>query len=145
MSSFLDVTEKKKLEEALRDSEEPLPSGLPGSRRLYLHTRPLTKIYSCESCGRATRRSGCGRNSRANGGFIYSERKAGEIIRELDLRVLNGQSIEQEQVRAVKGEKLTFHDVIVPLRSPKGTIIGVCTISRKHKRTGQHPTGPSNL
>ena len=43
---------------------------------------------------------------------------------------MNGQSIEQEQVRLVKGEKLTFHDVTVPLRSPKGTIIGVCTISR---------------
>jgi PAS domain S-box-containing protein len=60
---------------------------------------------------------------------VFGE-ETGAIIKEMNLRVLKGQSIEQEQVRLVKGDRLTFHDVTVPLRSPSGAIIGVCSISR---------------
>jgi PAS domain S-box-containing protein len=60
---------------------------------------------------------------------IYDE-KAGERIRSWDLRVLSGQTIEEEHTVLVKGENLAFHEVRVPIRSSAGEIIGVCGIGR---------------
>ncbi len=129
MGSFLDVTESKKLEDALRSSEERFRAVFQAAgdcifikdRSLrYTHVNPaaerLVGLDASEIIGRTA-------------DDVFGK-ETGEIIREINLRVLNGQSIEQEQVRFIKGEKLTFHDVTVPLRSPNGTIIGVCTISR---------------
>jgi len=129
MGSFLDVTDSKELEEALRSSEERFRAVFQAAgdcifikdRSLrYTHVNPaverLVGLDAAEIIGRTAE-------------DIFGQ-ETGEIIKEMNLRVLNGQAIEQEQVRLVKGEKLTFHDVIVPLRSPNGTIIGVCTISR---------------
>ena len=129
MGSFLDVTDSKELEEALRSSEERFRAVFQAAsdciflkdRSLrYTHVNPaverLVGLDAGEIIGRTAE-------------DLYGK-ETGEIIREINLRVLNGQSIEQEQVRLVKGEKLTFHDVTVPLRSPNGAIIGVCTISR---------------
>ncbi|MFZ5864486.1 MAG: sigma 54-interacting transcriptional regulator [Thermodesulfobacteriota bacterium] len=129
MGSFLDITERKKLEEALRSSEERFRAVFQGAsdcifikdRSLrYTHVNPavekLVGLSASEIIGRTAE-------------DVFGK-ETGEIIKEINLRVLNGQSIEQEQVRPIKGERLTFHDVTVPLRSPNGIIIGVCTISR---------------
>ncbi len=43
--------------------------------------------------------------------------EAGERIHTWDLRVLSGETIEEEHAVSVKGEKLTFHDVRVPIRN----------------------------
>jgi PAS domain S-box-containing protein len=129
MGSFLDVTDSKKLEEDLRSSEERFRAVFQAARDCiflkdrslrYTHVNPaverLIGLDATEIIGRTAE-------------HLYG-RETGEVIREINLRVLDGQSIEQEQVRPIKGEKLTFHDVTVPLSSPSGTIIGVCTISR---------------
>jgi PAS domain S-box-containing protein len=60
---------------------------------------------------------------------LYGE-EAGERIRAWDLRVLSGETIEEEHAVIVKGEKLTFHDVRVPIRNSAGQIVGVCCIGR---------------
>lgn len=141
MGSFLDVTERKKLGDALRRSEERFRAVFQGAKDCifikdrslrYTHVNPavekLVGLKASEIIGRTAE-------------DIFGK-ETGEIIREINLRVLNGQSIEQEQIRPVKGERLTFHDVTVPLRSPNGTIIGVCTISRnvsERRNTTQVP------
>jgi DNA-binding NtrC family response regulator len=51
-------------------------------------------------------------------------------ITETDLRVLNGQTIEDEHRRSVNGVLMTFHDTRVPLRDAEGEIIGIGGISR---------------
>ncbi|MBM3301499.1 MAG: sigma 54-interacting transcriptional regulator, partial [Deltaproteobacteria bacterium] len=51
-------------------------------------------------------------------------------IRESDLRVLKGESIEEEHTRPIEGVYLTFHDIRVPLRSYDGEVIGIYAISR---------------
>jgi PAS domain S-box-containing protein len=51
-------------------------------------------------------------------------------IRPVELRVLAGETIEQEYTLLVNGELLTFQDVRAPLRSAEGQIIGLCGISR---------------
>lgn len=60
---------------------------------------------------------------------IYGD-EAGERIRGWDVRVLAGETVEEEHAVMVKGEKLTFHDVHVPIRNSAGEIVGVCGIGR---------------
>lgn len=60
---------------------------------------------------------------------IYGE-DVGERVRGWDLRVLAGETIEEEHGVKVKGEKLIFHDVRVPIRNSAGEIVGVCGICR---------------
>jgi PAS domain S-box-containing protein len=60
---------------------------------------------------------------------IYGK-EAGERIRAWDLRVLSGETIEEEHTVPVNGEKLVFHEVRVPIRNSAREIIGVCGISR---------------
>ncbi|MEW6347814.1 MAG: sigma 54-interacting transcriptional regulator [Thermodesulfobacteriota bacterium] len=56
--------------------------------------------------------------------------EAGERIRAWDIRVLEGETIEQEHSVPVRGEQLTLHEVRVPIRNSAGEIIGVCGIAR---------------
>jgi PAS domain S-box-containing protein len=60
---------------------------------------------------------------------VYGK-EAGERIRAWDFRVLSGETIEEEHTVPVKGEKLTFHEVRVPIRNSAGEITGVCGIGR---------------
>lgn len=60
---------------------------------------------------------------------IYGK-DAGERIRAWDVRVLSGETIEEEHTVPAKGENLVFHEVRVPIRNSAGDIIGVCGIGR---------------
>ena len=68
----------------------------------------------------------------------------GKHIRQVDLRVLQGESIEEEYTASIKGVQFTLNTVLTPLRDAEGTIIGIYGISRdvtERKRTvpGQRP------
>lgn len=66
----------------------------------------------------------------------------GTRIREWDLRVLTGETIEDEHAVVVKGERLIFNDIRVPIRNSSGNIVGVCGISRNV--TELSPPGPKS-
>ena len=66
----------------------------------------------------------------------------GTRIREWDMRVLSGETIEDEHAVAVKGERLIFNDIRVPIRNSSGNIVGVCGISRNV--TELSPPGPKS-
>lgn len=51
-------------------------------------------------------------------------------LSEVDRRVLNGEPVEEEYTRPIKGQNYTFHDIRVPLRDGSSEIIGLCGISR---------------
>lgn len=55
---------------------------------------------------------------------------AGARIREWNMRVLAGESIEDEHSVVIKGQRLIFHDIRVPVRDTAGNIVGICGISR---------------
>ncbi|MEW6112831.1 MAG: PAS domain-containing protein, partial [Thermodesulfobacteriota bacterium] len=55
--------------------------------------------------------------------------EAGQHLRQVDQRVLAGETIEEEHTRPVKGLPTTFLDVRSPIRNSKGQIIGICGIS----------------
>jgi PAS domain S-box-containing protein len=56
--------------------------------------------------------------------------EAARYTREINSRVLLGQSVEDERTRLVKGVPTTFHEIRVPLRDRSENIIGLCGIAR---------------
>lgn len=56
--------------------------------------------------------------------------EAGQHLRQVDQRVLAGETIEEEHTRPVKGLPTIFLDVRSPIRNSNGQIIGICGISR---------------
>ncbi len=56
--------------------------------------------------------------------------KTGKHIKQADLRVLQGESIEEEHSARVHGRQFTFNTVLTPLRDAAGAIIGIYGISR---------------
>jgi PAS domain S-box-containing protein len=59
-----------------------------------------------------------------------------------DLRVLQGESIEEEHTRPYKEQMFTFLDVRVPIRDGKGSIVGICGICRDITERKKTVPGP---
>lgn len=71
----------------------------------------------------------------------------GKQISERSARVLEGESIESEQTRIVRGAPMTFHDTVVPLRDGRGEIVGLCYISRdvtERRQVAQENQAPTH-
>ena len=57
-------------------------------------------------------------------------KEAGAHVREMDLRVLAGEIIEEEHTKPVNGVFHTFHVIKSPMRESDGEITGLCGIAR---------------
>lgn len=129
VSAILDITERKRAEQALRDNEQRLRAIFESARDCifvkdrdlrYLHVNPaMARLLGLPASSIIGRRSE----------EIFGQ-SAGKHIREVEIRVLNGESIEEEHTRPVNGEPMTFLDTLVPLRDSKGELYGICGISR---------------
>jgi PAS domain S-box-containing protein len=56
--------------------------------------------------------------------------EAARHLRQVDLRVLAGQTIEEEHRRPIRGNPMTFLDIRAPMRDAGGQVTGICGISR---------------
>lgn len=137
---YLNVTERKKVEEELHQSEERL-------RAIFENAGDC--IYIKDSSMRYTHvnPSFCGMLDRAAEQIVGSVdgdlfgKDLGQILRDVDLRVLNGESIEQEQTRRIRGTPRTLLDVKAPMRNRNGEIIGIFGIIRDiTERISTHST-----
>lgn len=124
-----DITQRKEAEEALRISEErfrtifeiaPDCIFLKDLELRYTHVNPAVEtlfgISASEIIGKRAE------------DFFGEE--AASHIGDGDLRVLAGETIEDEHTRPVRGMNLTFHDIRTPLKDIGGAVIGVCKFSR---------------
>jgi PAS domain S-box-containing protein len=124
-----DITKRKRAEEALRQSEERFRAVFEGAQDcIYIKDCGLKYTMVNPATEKLVARKASEIVGRTAEDIFGKE--TGRHIREIELRVLEGQAIEEERVRPINGVPLTFHDIRVPLRDSLGEIIGVCGISR---------------
>jgi PAS domain S-box-containing protein len=70
---------------------------------------------------------------------------AGAHLKKVDSRVLNGETVEEEHTRPVKGQQITFLDIRSPMYDNVGEVVRICGISRNitERKTTQVVARPS--
>ncbi len=124
-----EIAEHNRAAEALRESEERFRTVFEGAPDLifikdvsqrYTHVNPaVASLFGRPASEFVGRKSD-----------DFFDKEAVSYIRDLDSRVLRGESIEEVSTRKIKGVPLTFHEIRVPMRDNSGEIVGMCGISR---------------
>jgi PAS domain S-box-containing protein len=133
----LNITERKRAEQDLRLSEGRFQAVFEGAQDLiFMKDRHLKYTHVNPAMARMFERDPAEIIGRKDED-IYGE-GTGKHLRQVDQRVLKGESIEEEYTASIRGVQVTFNTVLSPLRDADGAIIGVCGISRdvtERKRT----------
>ncbi len=129
VSAILDISERWLAEQALSNNSQRLKAIFESARDCifimdrdcrYVHVNPamtgLLKLPTFRIIGRTSEE-------------VFGK-SVGKHLREVENRILNGESIEEEHTRPVNGEPMTFLDTLVPLFNYRGEIYGICGISR---------------
>ncbi|RPH94289.1 PAS domain S-box protein, partial [candidate division KSB1 bacterium] len=124
-----DITDRRQAEEAMRESEERFRAifetahdaiFIRDGNLTYTHVNPGSEKFLGFSMSRVIGKTNL---------ELYGEAVAGPID-EQDLRVLHGETTEEESTQPVRGVTTTFHIIKVPLRDRNGRIVGICGIAR---------------
>jgi PAS domain S-box-containing protein len=129
MASFVDISKRKRAEEALRESEERFRTIFETAQDfIFLKDRDskftavnpaMEQIYGVPA-------------SRLIGktATVLFGKEIAVRFREQDVRVLNGETIIEEHLSPLKVSTGIHHVIKVPIRNSVGEIIGLCGIGR---------------
>ncbi len=123
-----DVTERRRAQARLRESEQrlktifrsaPVSIFIKDSSLKYTLVNPAMENLLQMPADRIVGRTD-------DDLFGY---EAGAYLRDVDARVLRGETVEQEHTRPVNGTPLTFLDIRVPMRNEAGEVFEICGIA----------------
>lgn len=129
IGTFVDITEQKKLEQKLRESEELFRSVFETAEDcIFIKNRSLQYIQVNKSMEKLFDMPATELLNKTDVDLFGEE--AGKHIIELDQRVIQGEIIEEEYTKPIQDIPHTFHTIKIPLKDSKGTIYGLCGIAR---------------
>lgn len=124
-----DITERRRVEEALRESEGRLRAVFETAQdSIFIKDRALRYTQVNPAMEQLFNLPASKLIGRTDDDLF--DREAASHIREMDSRVLEGEIIEEEHTKKIGGLPFTFHVVKVPIRDESGGIIGLCGIAR---------------
>ena len=124
-----DITERKNMEEELRESEEMFRAVFETAKDcIFIKNRSLQYIQVNPVMEEMFGLPAEDLISKTDID-LFGE-KAGKYVMDVDLRVIQGENIEEESIKPVHGVLHSFHTVKVPLKDSEGNIFGLCGIAR---------------
>jgi two-component system cell cycle sensor histidine kinase/response regulator CckA len=131
-----DITERKNAEEALKKSEERFRAIFETAQDcVFIKDRALNYVLLNPALEYVLGRPASeiiGMSDRE----VFGD-EAEQRIREVDCRVLDGETSEDEYILNINGIPTTLHVVKVPMHDASGEIIGICGIARDITQTRQ--------
>ena len=126
---WADITERKRAEEALQESEQRLRTILETAEdSIFIKDRALRYTQVNPAMVKLFDRPASAIIGTTDWELFGEE--AGKHIEEVDLRVLEGETVEEEHTKPVGDMPHTFHIIKVPMRDSSGEIVGVFGIAR---------------
>lgn len=126
---IVDITESKKAENALRQSESRFRTLIESAQdAIFIKDRTLHYTLVNPAMARLFDKDASDITGKNDSALFGDEDK--QHIRSIDLRVLNGEIVEKEHTVNIQGELKTFHFVKTPMCDDEGCVIGICGIAR---------------